>query len=151
MRKLAYILLFVLLSVSAFAQNSGKDDLLVSHYTEQNGLLNNIVNCSLKDKEGFMWFGTQDGLNRYDGYNFKVFKNIPLRIPYTGELIIRGEAVIKYSDFNIINDEILKSIFSFSSHRGQSKLVAHSETSSVREAREVFVIPVGYDRLALQV
>lgn len=38
--------------------------------------------------------------------NAKVFKNIPLRIPYTGELIIRGEAVIKYSDFNIINDEI---------------------------------------------
>jgi DNA ligase (NAD+) len=38
--------------------------------------------------------------------NAKVFKNIPLRINYTGELILRGEAVIKYSDFEEINNEI---------------------------------------------
>lgn len=38
--------------------------------------------------------------------NARVFKNIPLKIAYKGELIIRGEAVIKYSDFNIINDSI---------------------------------------------
>lgn len=38
--------------------------------------------------------------------NAKVFKNIPLMIPYKGELIIRGEAVIKYSDFERINNEI---------------------------------------------
>ena len=38
--------------------------------------------------------------------NAKVFKNIPLRIPYTGELVLRGEAVIGYKDFAEINDEI---------------------------------------------
>lgn len=38
--------------------------------------------------------------------NAKVFKNIPLSIEYKGELVIRGEAVIKYSDFNNINDSI---------------------------------------------
>ncbi len=38
--------------------------------------------------------------------NAKVFKNIPLKIAYKGELIIRGEAVIKYSDFERINAEI---------------------------------------------
>ena len=38
--------------------------------------------------------------------NAKVFKNIPLRIPYTGELVLRGEAVIGYKDFAKINDEI---------------------------------------------
>lgn len=38
--------------------------------------------------------------------NAKVFKNIPLSIEYKGELVIRGEAVIKYSDFNKINDSI---------------------------------------------
>ncbi|MBQ3665115.1 MAG: NAD-dependent DNA ligase LigA [Lachnospiraceae bacterium] len=38
--------------------------------------------------------------------NAKVFQNIPLTIPYKGELILRGEAVIKYSDFEKINDSI---------------------------------------------
>ncbi len=38
--------------------------------------------------------------------NAKVFKNIPLQISYTGELILRGEAVITYSDFKKINHEI---------------------------------------------
>ena len=38
--------------------------------------------------------------------NAKVFKNIPLSIPFKGELVIRGEAVIKYSDFEKINEEI---------------------------------------------
>lgn len=39
--------------------------------------------------------------------NAKVFKNIPLHISYKDELIIRGEAVIKYSDFKIINERIV--------------------------------------------
>ena len=38
--------------------------------------------------------------------NAKVFKNLPLKISYTGELVIRGEAIIKYSDFQKINNEI---------------------------------------------
>ncbi|WP_073994480.1 NAD-dependent DNA ligase LigA [Parasporobacterium paucivorans] len=38
--------------------------------------------------------------------NARVFKNIPLSIPFKGELILRGEAVIKYSDFNRINEKI---------------------------------------------
>jgi len=40
-----------------------------------NGLSNNRVICIYKDAEGFMWFGTTAGLNRYDGYEFKVFKH----------------------------------------------------------------------------
>ena len=38
--------------------------------------------------------------------NAKVFRNLPLRIPFTGELVLRGEAVIGYKDFEKINDEI---------------------------------------------
>lgn len=38
--------------------------------------------------------------------NAKVFSNVPLRIPYQGQLILRGEAIIKYSDFARINEEI---------------------------------------------
>ncbi|WP_163398704.1 hybrid sensor histidine kinase/response regulator transcription factor [Flavobacterium fluviatile] len=39
------------------------------------GLSNNSVVTIFQDNDGFMWFGTYDGLNRYDGYNFKVFRN----------------------------------------------------------------------------
>jgi len=39
------------------------------------GLSHNQINSILKDKQGFMWFGTLSGLNRYDGYKFKVFKH----------------------------------------------------------------------------
>lgn len=40
-----------------------------------NGLSHNRVNCILQDSRGFMWFGTMSGLNRYDGYNFHIFKH----------------------------------------------------------------------------
>ena len=38
--------------------------------------------------------------------NARVFKNLPLQIPYQGELVLRGEAIITYSDFERINREI---------------------------------------------
>ncbi|MES2777223.1 MAG: two-component regulator propeller domain-containing protein [Bacteroidota bacterium] len=41
----------------------------------EQGLSNNSVRCIYQDHNGFMWFGTYDGLNRYDGYSFKVFRN----------------------------------------------------------------------------
>ena len=47
------------------------------HLTADDGLSQSSVTCIMQDKKGFMWFGTQDGLNRYDGYIVKVFKNNP--------------------------------------------------------------------------
>lgn len=49
----------------------------VSNLGINQGLSNNSVRCIIKDHKGFMWFGTFDGLNRYDGYNFKVFRSNP--------------------------------------------------------------------------
>lgn len=43
----------------------------------EHGLSNNYVNDIYQDRMGFMWFGTFDGLNRYDGYQFKTYKNRP--------------------------------------------------------------------------
>jgi ligand-binding sensor domain-containing protein/serine phosphatase RsbU (regulator of sigma subunit) len=48
-----------------------------NHLTVNDGLSQSAVTVIFQDKHGFMWFGTQDGLNRYDGYSFKIFKNIP--------------------------------------------------------------------------
>lgn len=46
------------------------------HYQVENGLSHNTVFCSAQDKNGFLWFGTKDGLNRFDGYQFKTFNII---------------------------------------------------------------------------
>jgi len=45
--------------------------------TIEQGLSQNSVTCILQDSMGFMWFGSRDGLNRYDGYGFSVYKNEP--------------------------------------------------------------------------
>lgn len=50
--------------------------LQVNYLGIENGLSNNAVTSIYQDHNSFMWFGTYDGLNRYDGYEFKVFRNI---------------------------------------------------------------------------
>lgn len=47
------------------------------HYQVEDGLSNNAVVCCLQDSKGFLWFGTKDGLDRFDGYTFKIFRNDP--------------------------------------------------------------------------
>lgn len=47
------------------------------HYKVEDGLSENSVFCSLQDSKGFMWFGTKEGLNRFDGSNFVVFHRQP--------------------------------------------------------------------------
>ena len=49
--------------------------LIFDHLTVRDGLSQSSVTCMLQDEKGFMWFGTQDGLNRYDGYTFRIYKN----------------------------------------------------------------------------
>ena len=67
------VLSFLLFSLNIFSQGY----VAFNHLTVDDGLSQSSVTCIFQDRKGFMWFGTQDGLNRYDGYNFKVFKNIP--------------------------------------------------------------------------
>src|SRR5215210_8582869 len=51
-------------------------DLPIKYIGIDQGLSNNAVTSIYQDHYGFMWFVTYDGLNRYDGYEFKIFRNI---------------------------------------------------------------------------
>ena len=68
---ISLILIFGIESLDSLAQS-----IKFNHLTVEDGLSNNIVNTVIQDRTGFMWFGTEDGLNRYDGYEFKVFRHI---------------------------------------------------------------------------
>jgi signal transduction histidine kinase/ligand-binding sensor domain-containing protein/DNA-binding response OmpR family regulator len=48
------------------------------HFNLDDGLSQYTVYCIIQDSKGFLWFGTADGLNRYDGYKFKIFRNDPV-------------------------------------------------------------------------
>ena len=63
----------MILCSSSFAQFR---DLRFRHINTKNGLSNNIVRCITQDNLGYIWIGTNEGLNRYDGYSNKVFKKI---------------------------------------------------------------------------
>ena len=65
------VMLCVLMGVLSL---SAHEHYVIQHYSIQNGLSQNTVMAILQDKQGFMWFGTWDGLNRFDGYTFKIYK-----------------------------------------------------------------------------
>jgi signal transduction histidine kinase/ligand-binding sensor domain-containing protein/ActR/RegA family two-component response regulator len=64
--------LFLLVSIDAWCQSA---HLSFEHLGTLQGLSHSNVICTMQDSRGFMWFGTREGLNRYDGYTFTVYKH----------------------------------------------------------------------------
>ena len=90
--KIILSLFFVLLhSVLSYAYNQFS----FVKYQVENGLSHNTVWYTIQDHQGFMWFGTSDGLNRFDGKNFKIFRKTVL----LWEIILSGP-------FSKMKDEI---------------------------------------------
>jgi signal transduction histidine kinase/ligand-binding sensor domain-containing protein/ActR/RegA family two-component response regulator len=72
-----YRLVSVLLIIffAGFYLQAQEKQYMFTSLNSNQGLSNNRVLCFLRDSKGFIWMGTADGLNRYDGYSFKSFKN----------------------------------------------------------------------------
>ena len=71
------IILFALLLSISFKYTIAQSTIEFEHLSTDDGLSQSDVNAIYQDKQGFMWFGTHDGLNRYDGYKFTVFNPDP--------------------------------------------------------------------------
>ncbi|WP_337873256.1 two-component regulator propeller domain-containing protein [Ignavibacterium sp.] len=69
-----FYLLVLLFSFSVSAQNIAVDPNLKS-FSVSDGLSSDNVNWIIQDTQGFIWFATEDGLSRFDGYSFKVYQN----------------------------------------------------------------------------
>ncbi|MEZ4984483.1 MAG: two-component regulator propeller domain-containing protein [Saprospiraceae bacterium] len=70
MMRVPLIILFLVGWLVAHAQQPLRH---FSHWTTRDGLSSNDVTCLLRDKEGYLWVGTSQGLNRFDGVHFKTF------------------------------------------------------------------------------
>ena len=66
--------IIIISTFSLFAQKPPQQ-IRFSNITSSNGLSQNTVNCIIQDNKGFVWIGTANGLNRYNGYQFKIYKN----------------------------------------------------------------------------
>lgn len=87
-------LLYLISCLFVFCPSSGKSqEIMFNHLTTNNGLSNNSVRCLYQDKKGFIWMGTRNGVNLYNGNEFityKVRKNNPNSLNYNSILDITG-------------------------------------------------------------
>ncbi len=96
----------------SLAKTKSIDD-LVSFIGDKKGLLSwklDGLTIVLTYKKGKLYSGVTRGngiIGEVVTENVKKFKNIPLEIPFKGNLVVRGEAVIKYSDFNKMNEDMV--------------------------------------------
>lgn len=72
MNRLKLFLIIALIGVNSIAI-SGESSYIFYHLSTEDGLSNNSAKAILRDSHGFLWIGTEFGLNRYDGYGFKTF------------------------------------------------------------------------------
>ncbi len=74
--KFKIVLVFCLLHTALFAQL--RREIYFEHTTSEQGLSQNSIQSIIQDKTGYLWFGTGDGLNQFDGYKFNVYKRDPI-------------------------------------------------------------------------
>jgi signal transduction histidine kinase/ligand-binding sensor domain-containing protein/DNA-binding response OmpR family regulator len=70
-------ILLALFAATLMLQVSGQEEINFTSLTTKDGLSSNSVNAILKDHFGLLWFGTVDGLNKFDGTRFTVYRNQP--------------------------------------------------------------------------
>src|SRR6185369_14419336 len=71
-------LFFVFVGCATFLLSAKTSAQIISfnHITQEQGLRNGNVRCVVRDYQGFVWIGTEDGLHRYDGYSMKVYRKV---------------------------------------------------------------------------
>lgn len=72
-----WLRLLMLLPAPAISFAQAHPPLRFEQLTVKEGLSHSFVTCALQDRDGFMWFGTRYGLNKYDGYTFTTFQSDP--------------------------------------------------------------------------
>ncbi len=74
-----FIILIILFLLPISVLSAQQPAIAFSHLAPNDGLSQGTILSTLRDERGFLWVGTADGLNRYDGYGFRVFRHQPER------------------------------------------------------------------------
>ena len=69
-----FILCYVCIASDLYAQ---PQEVIFENLSVDKGLSDSVVTCMLQDRKGFLWIGTENGLNKYDGYRFKRYRHDP--------------------------------------------------------------------------
>lgn len=143
MRILKYYIFLKLLFLLFVSTLNAQTNISFNHLTVENGLSQSAVTCIFQDTQGFMWFGTQDGLNRYDGYNFKVFKSS------SGDSTTLSDNFI-FSIYEDNNGTLIVQTQSGKFHRynplNESFMVLDSDSLNLREMKGNSVLAFFFDR-----
>jgi len=101
-----HILSFLILQTSPLlgVQDNIRFDLI----DQETGLSQTVIKCIVQDKKGYLWFGTQFGLNRYDGYRFETFSLDPekpgsLDDHYINTMLVDNEGLLWVGTRNGLN------------------------------------------------
>ena len=74
-KTVSYFSTLLVLMLLYFSVSAQTEKIRFKEYTIDHGLSQNTVFCLLQDKDGIIWVGTEDGLNKFDGYTFTAFKH----------------------------------------------------------------------------
>ncbi|AUD00442.1 sensor histidine kinase [Spirosoma pollinicola] len=118
-----------------------------TYLTTNQGLSQNNVTCILQDRKGFMWFGTQDGLNKYDGYNYTLYRNDPRKSSSLSHNYIHALFEDKQGQLWVGTDDGGLSLFdanteTFTNYKhnpGQQNSLAHDKVMAVVQDAEGYL------------
>ncbi|WP_321518591.1 two-component regulator propeller domain-containing protein [uncultured Bacteroides sp.] len=147
-------LIFFLTGISSYSQRDFFTKYYFKNLNIRDGLSQSTVNAILQDSKGFMWFGTKDGLNRYDGLSFRVFKFDANTKKSIGNNFItalyedqKGNIFVGTDAGLYIYSSITDSFKRFSLRSAQGTSIEHSVTSIISDKKGGIWISVDFQGL----
>ncbi len=121
-------LVFSLCWLLLFGQGASAQQLSLRRYGVAQGLAHNSVHCIFQDSKGYMWFGTSEGLSRFDGYRFTNYTT---------------RDGLEHNNVNDITEDQTGRLW-IATSKGVARFINEADTPAVKEQKKLLVFPVGH-------
>ncbi len=109
------VLILTIILFSGLLPLQAINNIIVEHYSVESGLPHEIVNCTIKDSDGFVWFGTWYGLCSFDGLRFKTYNN--RNVYYTDIPPRKIQKIIEDKSHNLWIKTVDHKLYLFDKHK----------------------------------